>query len=518
MPLPLFWASWTWWLPPALVSLSLTLYFADPFIGDWDGLDYTILSVAGYPSSMALGRNLFIFGNHVLYQLGQALFNVPPENAYLIFKYAVVAQVPLAVIACWILARDISGSVYSATLACLFVVFSPIFVLYGGQVMTDVPSALVLTVALIVHLRGIRQQRAALLIIGAAVLGLGVNLREALGFYALWLVVAPFLLGWKLGRREVAWVALSFAIFLVLALGWFGYWFLTDAHYRTVWFGWRESMRQESMRHPVAIRNLVPYFLYFFVTAPLVFISLPFAAISEWRRHRLSPLLVLGLMGLFANLVLFLNSGTAINWRYFLIGLPALAPLTADYLIWRFARLFKSAALAFATCVATLLVLAIVFGILVRPISQQFVQRRAMSKEYRQQLMKVPPDAVMISGSQTIAVIYWKAIGSGKWETIGTGGGWPGDNLVPIIDEYFGRGRRVFIDSDPRWWLPCGWQRYEIPAIVDLEKRFRFRRITETIYEIRPASDNTATDRPNLQQLLPENRPEDTSKCPPGRA
>jgi len=49
---------------PALAGLLLVLYFVDPFIGDWDGLDYTMLSLAGYPSSMALGRNLFIFGNH----------------------------------------------------------------------------------------------------------------------------------------------------------------------------------------------------------------------------------------------------------------------------------------------------------------------------------------------------------------------------------------------------------------------------------------------------------------------
>ena len=37
-----------------------------------------------------------------------AVFNVQPEHAYLIFKYAVVAQAPLAVIACWVLARDFS--------------------------------------------------------------------------------------------------------------------------------------------------------------------------------------------------------------------------------------------------------------------------------------------------------------------------------------------------------------------------------------------------------------------------
>jgi hypothetical protein len=36
-------------LPPALAALILVLYFVDPFIGDWDGMDYTMLSIEGYP-------------------------------------------------------------------------------------------------------------------------------------------------------------------------------------------------------------------------------------------------------------------------------------------------------------------------------------------------------------------------------------------------------------------------------------------------------------------------------------
>src|SRR3979411_2075663 len=123
---PSFWRAWPWWLLPALVGLILFLYFVDPFIGDWDGLDYTMLSLAGYPSSMALGRNLFIFENHALYALAHHIFNVQPENAYLIFKYAVVAQAPLALIACWVLARAVSRSFYTATLAALFIVASPV--------------------------------------------------------------------------------------------------------------------------------------------------------------------------------------------------------------------------------------------------------------------------------------------------------------------------------------------------------------------------------------------------------
>ncbi|HEX9630618.1 MAG TPA: glycosyltransferase family 39 protein, partial [Pyrinomonadaceae bacterium] len=186
-----FLKAWLWWSIPALLGLILVLWFVDPFIGDWDGLDYTMLSLAGYPSSMALGRSLFIFENHALYALAHHIFNVQPENAYLIFKYAVVVQAPLALIACWVLARDVSRSLYTATLAALFIVASPVFVLYGGQVMTDVPSVLLLAVALILHYRGLQQRRVWLVLAGAGLLGLGVNLRETIGLYAPWLVLAP---------------------------------------------------------------------------------------------------------------------------------------------------------------------------------------------------------------------------------------------------------------------------------------------------------------------------------------
>ncbi|HKZ77057.1 MAG TPA: glycosyltransferase family 39 protein [Pyrinomonadaceae bacterium] len=517
--LPLsFWAAWPWWLPPALVSLLLVLYFVDPFIGDWDGLDYTMLALAGYPSSMALGRNLFIFGNHVLYELAHALFDVQPEHGYLIFKYAVVAQAPLAVITCWELAREFTGSLQSATLAALFLVFSPVFVLYGGQVMTDVPSVLFIAAAMIIHWRGVKQYRPWMVVAGAVVLGLGVNLRETVGFYAPWLMLAPFVGGWRPRRREIYYVILSLFVFLLISLGWFGYWFISDAHYRFIWFGWRESMRQETARHPVTVLNLWPFLMYFFVSAPLVFLSFPFAMNREWRQRKLSPLLLLALLGLFADGLLFLNYSTAVNWRYLLAGLPALAPLSAQYLLERLSQLLRSTKVAFVCCIVALLVLATVFSILIRPVSRQFIQRRAMSKEYRHQLQHVPPDAVMISGAQTIAVTYWKAIGLGNWKTIGTGGGWPGDKLVPEIEAYLDGGRRVFLDADPRWWMPCGWQRDEIAAIVGLKKQFSFRRITDTIYEIKRAGDRSAQDSPNLEQLLPENRPEDTRKCPPGSA
>jgi hypothetical protein len=509
-----FWKSWNWWLPPALAGLGVVLYFVDPFIGDWDGMDYTMLSLSGYPSSMALGRNLFIFSNHFLFVVANSLFNLQPENAYLLFKYAVVVQAPLAIIACWVLARSVSHSLSTATTSALLVVCSPVFVLYGGQVMTDVPSVLVLAIALVVHLRGIQQNKLWLVFAGAALMGLGVNLRETIGFYAPWLLLGPLACGWKLRRRELLVISASFLVFAVLACGWFAYWFVSDPYYRHIWYGWRESMRQESSRHPVSLANLKPFLAYLFITAPVVFLSIPLVAWSEWRKRHLTPMLALWIVGLVADVLLFFNYSTTVNWRYFLTGLPGLAPLGAHWLLNLGVRVLGETRRAFIACALVIVGFAGAFGLVMRPVSNEFIQRRALSKEYKERLEKVPADAVMISGAQTIAVTYWAAIGAGRWQTIGTGGGWPGDRLFAVIDDHLSKGKRVFIDTDPRWWLPCGWQREEIPLITQLEQHFRFRRVNDSIFELRPMSDNSAQDQPNLKRLLPENRPEDTRKCP----
>ena len=135
-------------------------------------------------------------------------------------------------------------------------------------------------------------------------MGLGVNLRETIGFYAPWLVLAPLACGWKLRRRELLIVGASCLVFALLALGWFAYWFVTDPFYRHVWYGWRESMQEESSRHPVELANLKPFLVYLFITAPAVFLSIPLVIRNEWKRRHLTPMLVLWTVALFADVPL----------------------------------------------------------------------------------------------------------------------------------------------------------------------------------------------------------------------
>lgn len=506
-------SEWQWWLPPAAISLILILLFVDPFIGDWDALDYTVNALQGHPSSMALGRNLFIFYNHALYVFAHAVFGLPPQRAYLLFKYAVVAQGPLAVVACWILARDFCHSYYEATVAAFLVALSPVLVLYSGQVMTDVPAMLLLTVALVIHLRGIQQQRVWLVIFGAALLGAGVNLRETVGFYVLWLVIAPFVCGWPRNRRGFLLVILSCLVFLAGASAPFLYWFLADPSYRAAWYGWRESMRVESALHPISVRTVWPWFVFFLASSPLVLITLPMAFVSEWRKHKLSPMLLLAAVGLFANLLLLLNYSTAIGWRYLSTGLPALVPLSSRYLVQLLTRRLGTAHRAFIASVGAIALIAVVLGMFLWPLRSSSVKVRAASKEYDRELAKLPRDAVMISGAQSVAVKYWRGIGAGEWDIIGPGAGWPTGQLDAVIAGYLNQGRRVFLDANPLWWQPCGWHVSEIAELVKIEKQFHFRQVTPKIYEIQPPSDPLANDYPHLEKLLPENRPDEVKRC-----
>lgn len=508
-----FRSQYIYWIPPAAIGLILTLVYLNPFIGDWDGLDYTIFSLHGRPSSMALGRSLFTLFNYAIYKIAHALIGLRPEQAYLLFKFAVVIETPLAVIMCWILARDLSGSVRAATIAALLIATSPMLVIYGGQVMTDVPSVLLTATALAVHLRGLKQRNFWLIIAGAALLGLGVNLRETVGFYAPWLMVAPFVGGYRSSLRTVGIVAASLAIFLAVAVGPWAIWFAASPLYRADWYIWLYSTQREEARHPVAPANLKPFFFYFLLASPLISVSLPFALWREWRMRGVTLMLTAAVVGLMATALLFFNYSTTINWRYFLTGLPALAPIAGDFYLRLQTKRLGSEARALASAIIGIAIVAVVMGYLIQPRSNEYLNRLALAKDYNQQLRLIPGDAVVIAGAQTVAVQYWRGIGAGNWDTIGVGAGFPQGLLQSKIEEPLNAGRRVFLDIDPRWWLPCSWRVSEIQELAAIEPHFHFKQTTPTIYEIRPLTDQTATDKPELKNLLPENRAVEVKRC-----
>ncbi len=502
---PWWWRAWRWWLPPALLSLVFALIFVDPFAGDWDALDYTVLALRMEPSSMLFGRMLFIFANGLAYKLAHAVFGLSAEHAYLLFKYLVVAETPLAVVACWVLVRDLAASRRTATVGALLLTLSPFFIIYSGQAMTEIPSLLLLAVALVVHLRGLRGGHAWQVLLGAALLGIGTNVREVAALYGLWLVVGAFACGWRplSRRRDLLVTAAACAVFFFCALGPFALYYFGDiGNYRAAWHGWVESMRMEEGVHPVSPRNFVPLFFFFFVAAPLVLVALPVAAYQEWLRRHFSPLLALACVGFVANLSLITHYSTVINGRYLLTGLLGIVPLAADYFVRAETARTLERRRGFACAVAGVLLVGLLVGGAFYPFASPTIAGHSLTKNYCARLALLPPDAVVMAGGQTVSVTYYKGIGAGRWDVIGTGGGWPGARLPEVIDEYLRAGRRVFVDADARLWFTDSWRGEETRQLVALQDCFRFRRIADDLYELRPPDDLSALDDPNLRALL----------------
>jgi hypothetical protein len=367
--------------------------------------------------------------------------------------------------------------------------------------------------ALVVHLRGINQRRWSLIFAGAALLGLGVNLRETVGLYAPWLALAPFVGRWRFDRRAIAIVVSSLVVFAIVAFGPFAIWYQASPVFRLDWHTWLWSMQDEARRHPISVANLKPFLIYFLMCAPLVTVGLPFAALKEWRERGFTLTLLAAVIGVLATVTLFFNYSTTINWRYFLTGLPAMAPLAGDFYARIQTRRFGHERRGFVSAVVGVSFIGALMIVLVPPAGNEYFNRLAQAKTYDARLKLIPRDAVVIAGAQTVAVQYWRGIGLGEWDWIGVGAGWPAGQLESKIDEHLKAGRRVFLDSDPRWWLPCDWHLTEVRELAKVEAHFHFKQIAPTIYEVRPVDDDSASDHPHLENLLPEQRPEEVKKC-----
>lgn len=500
------WAEWRWWIFPTVLGVILVFVFVDPFVGDWDALDYTVLAVRGSPSSMFLGRTLFIFANHGLWLMAHTFLDLPVDKAYLLFKYAVILQSPLAVVAWWSVARDLTNSSRAATLACLIIALSPFYIIYSGQAMTEIPWLLLLAIAIKIHLTGLRTGRVILVFIGAALLGLGANIRESALLFAPWLLLGPWSLGWRLKKRPLAITGLACFVFAICALGPFLFMFCSNiANFRSDWHVWVEVSRLEEHRHPVSIGNLKVLLHYFFIGAPIVLVTLPFAIHSELRERGFSPALALSIVGLLANLSLIVHYSASINWRYMLTGIPAMSPLAAAYIVRLQTQNLRISKHGFTGVVLMVALISLVAGRELWPMDAAYLAERSLAKNYLARIALVPRDAVMISGSQTVAVTYWRGLGAGDWGVIGSGSRWPAENLASVISQKLTEGRRVFIDADPRWWRSDGWQSEETRELVQIEELFNFRQVSETIYEIRSPHDANATDLPRLTRLLAPN-------------
>ena len=440
------------WLPLLIWTWVLAIVFRDRFISDWDGFDYAANVINNVPTALGLGRALFLAYNQMLWKMAHRWFDLPPEQSYLVLKYGVIAMSGPTVVGVYALYKEITATRLAACFGTLMVVFSPLFIIYSGRGMSEIPGLLMLAWSLWWMIRSLRIKRMGGYFAAVAIFGLSANMREFAPFYLPIVPLAAIIYGisWK------RWLpATIFAVLAMLAgaIFWSLYW---PEYYIPAVRNWLQLSALESEKNPVTLGNLRFMVEYGFRCSAAAFVIAPFALIEGCRQFlKNSPrrvLFLLGLLGLTADLALSRTHYLSYSPRYLLTGLIGLAAISGWFLAELITR-FRGWKAAIPALVAIGLTVANL--ITFYPYFQKDVLAAQVAREYLAKITDLPDDAVFIVGAHTPLVNFYRRSGARKlWKVIPAGAGWPDDKLDREINDYLSRGIPVFVDFDENLWNP----------------------------------------------------------------
>ncbi|MBO0723592.1 MAG: hypothetical protein J2P41_22395, partial [Blastocatellia bacterium] len=398
------------WLPLLFLSWWLAWNFQDQFISDWDGFDYTSYTVKGYPTSLGLGRALFLGYNYLLWKIAHNWFALPAEHAYLVLRYAVIAQSGPATVGIYTLFKELTASRLSAFIGALLIALSPYYIIYSGRGMSEIPAILMLSWSLWWMLRSLRLGCSLKFQLAALLVGMSANLREFAIFYLPMIPLAARIYGysWLAGSRALALAVLGAFAGMI-------FWTFQLPTYWVGVFNWYTLSAQERKIHPVTIENFRFLFEFAYNCCSTVVIIAPLAFIWLWSRKKISALFIFGALGLLADLVLLANHDLAVNPRYLMTGLLGLAAVCG----WCLAELTTRFGLRVLPLLLGLVILSkSTYNHMYREVDGSKWAARA-AKNYISRIEALPWNSAFIVGARSPLITLYNWIGARPfWKTV----------------------------------------------------------------------------------------------------
>lgn len=466
------------WLPLACVSWWLAWKYQDRFISDWDGFDYTAYTVEGRPSALGLGRAFFLGYNHLLWRAVHAYLGWPPERAYLVLRYGAIAQTGVAITGIYALCKELTASKLAAFFGALIVAASPFFITYSGRSMSEIPAFAMLSWSLWWMLRSLRCGRTASFLAAAFLIGFSANIREFAIFYFPFIPLVGRMYGmkWRYGIT-----ALALAVLAAGAGMMFWTWRDGSLYWATV-SNWYRLSAQERKVHPVTVKNFQFLAEFAFNCSTAVTMLTPLALIWLGSTKKLKPLLLFGLCGLVADLVLLANHDLPVNPRYLLTGLLGLAAVCG----WCLSELFRLRPLRGALVLASLIALTqATYNHEAKELySAEWNAKRALS--YMSKVEKLPWNSGFIVGLHSPLIHFLQGVGAHPyWKGIAPGAPWPDEKLDAAIQEYFYAGRIVYVDFDPELWQSGAREHSrEAAGLEKIKREYKLELIQDSLYRI----------------------------------
>jgi hypothetical protein len=162
-----------------LPALALCLYIREsaPFLGQWDSFDYLQQIFLHRLSALGLGRPVFIGYNIFLWESLRRIFRLAPLQVEIVVMAGIVLTGFFGVLLFQRLARQVLMG-RAVPMAVLALVSSPLYVIYSGFIMTEVPMLVTLIASASVLWEWKDRSSDARDIAGGILFGLAVGIRE----------------------------------------------------------------------------------------------------------------------------------------------------------------------------------------------------------------------------------------------------------------------------------------------------------------------------------------------------
>ncbi len=453
-----------------LFLLACVLYFAGraPFLGQWDSFDYMKQIVTHQLSDLGFGRPVFIGYNILLWEAVKRLFGLQLLDAEWVVMAGIILTGAVGVLLFAGLARHLLPG-QPARMAALALLLSPMYAVYSGFIMTEVPMITAVVAAALILLATRKHHRGVGALVGGLLFGISVGMREqaiTLSAAFLWII-------W-IGRPDRRRRLEGLIIFALASLAAIVAPILGLYVHDPVWFFGRTRLwlRAIPMGEVHFWRNLEASLLFLFAACPGAWLALAGGAFYHWHQGRKSPSADTGsrvswrhqtkegnealhiahpLWGIICCLVLpiaalWRDADVQIHPRYAMIGLPAALILcSALYNYWLPS---KRAAVIWAILQVS------AFGAAqagFQPLRQ--IQRQ--KHEYTNLVLQsVPEGCLLIPGGYSPIFDYYRGIGvRPQWRLLWSGWGWDRKVAEVTIRQAWRRHEPVYLCNGPHGWL-----------------------------------------------------------------
>jgi hypothetical protein len=471
-----------------LPILAFYLYLAGsaPFLGQWDSYDYLKQIVTHQFSSLGIGRPVFIGYNVLLWESLRQLFHFDPLRVEIVVMSGIVL---FGVLGVWVFQRLAQKVLPESDcrMAVIALAISPIYAVYSGFIMTEVPMLVLLMASALVIWNNGDRPTIWRDVTGGLLFGLGVGMREqalTLGAAYLWILWIRRSSTVLRLRAMIQFCIAAGSITIAPAIAFYLYdsaAFLDRIH---TWIGILPTGSAQTRI------NAEASLLFAFVVCPGAWIALAGAGIYHWIKNRqgnfgearsdIKPIShpVWGFFCCIALpiLVLWRDADVQMHPRYLILILPASVIFCA--------ALFRRWVPSRKGLIAWAALQVLFFGLTLIAFSP-YRQTQTAKMNFAQVIRKsVPDEGLIISGNLSPLLDYYRGIGvRPQWQILWSGWDWNIETVDAKILEAWSNGIPVYLST-----LPLGWSYFEreFLEVHSLFKDCRREKIAPNLYRIFP--------------------------------